>query len=276
MKTDFVKIEGSGNDFILIDRIGVTDNEKEWGLYVKAACERKFGIGADGVLLLESHPACDFKMRIFNPDGSEVEMCGNGARCCAYYYFHKTGLGEVKFDTLAGVMHATKGAEERVKLNMPSPSEAKVDMTIKLDGNEMKVSYINTGVPHVIVETDQIDSVDVKRIGSGIRYNEAFSPSGTNADFIQATEESSLIVRTYERGVEEETLACGTGVVASAIIAAIKGLVSPPVNVKTRGGDEMKVYFELKEESGIEINNVQLEGGVNLVYKGEIDLNGLI
>jgi diaminopimelate epimerase len=275
MKIDFVKIEGSGNDFILIDSIKKELSGIDWGKTVPVLCDRKFGVGADGVLLLESHSSCDFTMRIFNPDGSEVEMCGNGARCSAYYFLKKEKKENISFNTIAGVMRAEGNEDGRVRLSLPDPTKAEMDIFIKLPQSEIGVSFINTGVPHVVVETSHLDAVEVEKMGRMIRNHNRFAPEGTNVDFVMVTGESSLEVRTYERGVEEETLACGTGVIASAAIESLKGKVVPPVTVKTRGGDILKVYFTLAEHEDLlsRIRDVKLEGKVNLVFKGQIDLN---
>jgi diaminopimelate epimerase len=274
MKINFIKTEGGGNDFVLIDRINNSSEDISWNKFVPGICARKHGVGADGVLVLENHPQCDFTMRIFNPDGSEVEMCGNGARCCAFYYFKKENVDTTKFNTLAGIMQAESGTNKRVKLSLPDPIEIRLDMLIKLDTNELSVSSINTGVPHVIVETERLETIDVNDLGRKIRYNEEFSPKGTNVDFVEATGKSSIEVRTYERGVEEETLACGTGVVASAVIESLKGRVAPPVNVKTRGGEIMKVYFKQSDKEDLisRVYDVKLEGKANIVFEGEIEL----
>jgi diaminopimelate epimerase len=274
MKLDFIKTEAAGNDFVLIDRIGADSNKPDWNSVVPEICTRKKGVGADGVLIIEDHPNCDFTMRIFNPDGSEVDMCGNGARCSAYYYFKKTGTGKAKFSTLAGIIWAEKGTADRVRLTLTPPTGIKLDVLIKMEENELSVSYINTGVPHVVVESERLDQVDVERLGRSIRYNEAFAPQGTNADFVNIIDGSNIEVRTYERGVEEETLACGTGVVACAIVESLKGKVTSPVNVKTRGGEVMVVYFKQtdKEDLISRVNDVKLEGNVHQVYTGEIEV----
>ncbi|MFC2048908.1 diaminopimelate epimerase [Elusimicrobiota bacterium] len=274
MKRKFVKVEGGGNDFILFDMLDIEEKAVKWKKYVPAMCERKKGIGADGVLILERDLKNNFRMRIFNPDGQEVEMCGNGARCCAYYYCLKENIDSMRISTIAGVMSAAVKKNRIVQLNLPSPTETELDILINVNGREMGVSFINTGVPHAVIETKKIEDIDVNKLGRGIRYNRRFAPNGTNADFVQVTGPSSLKVRTYERGVESETLACGTGVVASAIIETLKERVTAPVSIKTRGGEIMKVYFNITEKDDLlsRINNVRLEGKVKLVYKGTVEL----
>ncbi|MFH1416497.1 MAG: diaminopimelate epimerase [Elusimicrobiota bacterium] len=275
MNIDFVKIEGAGNDFVLIDRIDTGSETIKWKKVVPSLCRRKFGIGADGVLVLEPHDDSDFKMRIFNPDGGEVSMCGNGARCSAYYYFSREEVSSTKFCTGAGIMRAEASKKGRIRLSMTQPTGIELDILIRTEDGELSVSFIDTGVPHVVVETEKLDSLDVEKLGRAIRHNERFLPEGTNADFLQVTGKSSLEVRTYERGVEGETLACGTGAVASAIIASLKNKVVPPVDIKTRGGDVMKVYFQKSDDEDLisRIYDVKLEGAVNRVFTGSFDID---
>ncbi|MGM0441436.1 MAG: diaminopimelate epimerase [Elusimicrobiota bacterium] len=275
MKLEFTKIEATGNDFILVDGLDPSWELPEgWEDIVEKICTRNRGVGADGVLLLEKDSSADFKMRIFNSDGGEVEMCGNGARCVAYYYSRKTGRENIKFTTLAGLMRAQKGKDNMVKLSLPDPRDIQLDMLLNIEGRELSGSYINTGVPHVIVETKKLDSLDVEKLGRGIRYNKKFAPEGTNADFVSKEDENTVKIRTYERGVEEETLACGTGVIAGAVVENLKGRVEPPVEVITRGGDIMKVYFKKNKDKDLisRVYNVKLEGPVNIVYTGTVRL----
>lgn len=274
MMIDFVKMQGTGNDFILIDRTDSNSDVIKWKKLVIGMCERKIGIGADGVLVIERSKNNDFLMRIFNPDGSEVDMCGNGARCAAYYHFIKDKTEQTVFETLAGVMKAELSGKDNVRLILPDPEDTRLDILIRIETGELSVSYINTGVPHVIVETDKLDDMDVNNIGRAVRFNDEFAPDGTNVNFVKVTGESSLEVRTYERGVEEETLACGTGVIAAAVIEALRGKVTAPVSVQTNGGDILKVHFNISdgEELSSRIYNVKLEGSAEVVYKGRVEL----
>ncbi len=247
----------------------------KWKKMVPAICNRRRGVGADGVLVLEKEKGMDFRMRIFNPDGGEVEMCGNGARCCALYFFEKKGKNELEFQTGAGAMQAEKGKGNSIKLLMPDPSGIHLDMVVNLGDTEISGSFINTGVPHFVVETDSIDSIDVVDMGRKIRHNSEFAPAGTNANFVSVTGKSSLRVRTYERGVEDETLACGTGVVASAVVQALRKKVTPPVKVLTEGGSAMKVYFGAGGEADLisSVYNVKLEGKAREVFRGTLELS---
>ncbi len=240
--------------------------------FAKYVCRRKISVGGDGLLFLEDSKKADFKMRIFNPDGSEVDMCGNGARCVGYYFADKEDKREVKFETGAGIMKAEVTGKEMIGLNMGAPTETKLDILININGQQISCSYINTGVPHVIVETEKLEDTEVDKLGRAIRYNNEFTPEGTNVDFVRVTGKSSIKIRTYEKGVEAETMACGTGVAASAIIQSLKVKVKPPVEVTTRGGDIMKVRFSQsnKEDLISKINNMVLEGPAKLVFSGEI------
>ncbi len=270
IKLNFVKIEGGGNDFILFDIRGLKKNKLNFNKISQFICRRKTGIGADGVLLIEKDNNLDFTMRIFNPDGSEVEMCGNGARCSAYYFGKKESIKEMRFNTLAGNMRAKIIRDNNIRLSLPTPTDTELGIIIDFADNQMSVSYINTGVPHVIVRSNKIDELDVEKIGKNIRFHMRFAPEGANVDFVEAIDNSTIKVRTYERGVEEETLACGTGAIASAIIESLKGKVNSPVRVLTKGGQIMKVYFKKSNEPDLlsSVYDVALEGKVNKVFEG--------
>ena len=270
----FTKLEGGGNDFILVDNRGVRGGKTGWDERSIKLCARKTGIGADGVLLLQDHRNSDFMMRIFNSDGSEAEMCGNGARCAAYYYYLETNKKKVKFITLAGIMKSSIKPGGVVNLLLPAPTGTELNRLINIEGKQMSVSFINTGVPHAVVETSRLEEIDVKKTGRQIRYNEAFAPAGTNVNFVTVKAPGLLEIRTYERGVEDETLACGTGVTASAIISALKEKTSLPVRVKTRGGLVMTVYGNISASDDLlsRVNDVRLEGHVSKVFSGETEV----
>lgn len=266
---EFSKMCAGGNDFIVID------NRKkvippDIAVFTRQVCRRKFSIGADGLLLLEnSSPGNDFRMRIFNPDGSEPGMCGNGARCIARFAQRIGVTGErMNFETLAGRIEA-EVHDDNVRLKMSDPTDIKLHLRLRLDADVYEVHYLNSGVPHVILFTESPDSLSVNELGRKIRYHREFAPEGANVDFVRVEGKSSLRLRTYERGVEEETLACGTGAVASAIAAFSLGKVSKsPVKVHTRGGEILKIYFE---GSPPKVTNVYLEGKARFVYEGEIE-----
>ena len=260
-------MSGSGNDFILIDNrdqslpVGnVTD-------FVKRVCERKISVGADGLILIERSDRADFRWRFFNADGSEVDMCGNGGRCAARFAFLRGIAGPTpSFETGAGIIDAEVKVDT-VKLRLTEPHSLRIDETIDPDGKPMNVSSINTGVPHVIHFTDDIDTFDVFNTGRQIRYHKHYQPAGTNANFVTVTDRHALRIRTYERGVEDETLACGTGSVAAALISSRKGWVDSPVAVTVKSGEILTVYFE-KIQDGF--GRVYLEGKAAVVYEGRL------
>lgn len=265
---NFTKSVATGNDFVIIDnRKKVLKNNLAGA--AKKLCDRKYGIGADGLLLLEKSESADFKMRIFNPDGSEAQMCGNGSRCIALYaYRKKAASSKMSIETLAGMLNATVSGEN-VKVRLTEPKDIQWNLCLMINECPYKVNFANTGVPHVVHFVKDIENVNVKDLGSRIRYHADFSPAGANVDFVRIADHKNkkIQVRTYERGVEDETLACGTGAVASAIIASEAEDLSSPIIVETRSGEILKVYFDMIEG---EFKNVYLEGRANLVYEGEI------
>jgi diaminopimelate epimerase len=267
MKIPFMKMSGSGNDFILIDHRKPILNEDEMKGVARKVCQRRVSVGADGLILIEKSEKANFKWRFFNSDGSEAEMCGNGGRCAARFAWLKGIAGpSLTFETLAGILSAQVDGK-RVKLEMTKPFGLKLDENISIKGKEMVLSSINTGVPHAVFFLDDIDGADVFKIGRAIRYHPHFAPAGANANFVRRENPSHLSIRTYERGVEDETLACGTGVVASALVAAFKGLVKSPVSVKTQGGETLNVHFEIKTG---EVKKVFFEGDVHIIYEAEM------
>jgi diaminopimelate epimerase len=267
MKIPFVKMSGSGNDFILIDHrkpIIEKDRMKE---FAQKVCHRRVSVGADGLIFIEPSQKADFSWCFFNADGSEPEMCGNGGRCAARFACLKGIAGpSLTFETVAGILTAHVDGI-RVKLEMTRPTVPKLDEDLLVEGKHYAVSNINTGVPHAVVFVKDIEDVDVIKIGKPLRYHVRFQPAGTNANFVHVEDESHLSVRTYERGVEDETLACGTGVVASALVAAFKGWVRSPVSVKTRGGEILTVHFEIEQG---EVKRVFYEGEVRIIYEAEM------
>ena len=264
---DFVKMNGSGNDFILIDnRDGALDvgNVVE---FVKTVCERKVSVGADGLILIEGSDRVDFAWRFFNADGSEVEMCGNGGRCAARFASLFGIAGEtMSFETRAGIIDAEVRGDV-VKLRLTDPVNLVVDDRIRINNEMLFVHSINTGVPHVVHFVRNPDEFDVFGTGRTIRYHEHYQPAGTNANFAAVLDGHTLRVRTYERGVEDETLACGTGSVASALIAARKGYVEAPVDVLVQSGETLRIHFTATE-GGFE--KVYLEGKTKVVYQGKL------
>ena len=270
VRIPFVKMVGAGNDFIIIEARKGLDYAK----FAVAACARQTGIGADGVLVLDKSTKSDYRMRIINADGSEAEMCGNGARCMASYI--EVNLNPAKslfgMETLAGeILAQVKGESVRVRLS--NPKDYRPNLNITVGGNKLEVHYIDTGVPHTIVFVEGLQEVNVNSLGALIRNHPRFAPRGTNVNFVERARNGMVAVRTYERGVEAETLACGTGSVACALIAYL----SAHPNVKKQEEASMKVLTASKEilevtfdlDEGCKIDNVWLKGRANLIAKGE-------
>jgi diaminopimelate epimerase len=264
---EFTKMNGSGNDFIIINNMNKIFSSDEFRRYVTSICRRKLSIGADGVIILEPSAVADFKWRFFNADGSEAEMCGNGSRCAAKYAFEH-GISEkfLKFETLAGIIEA-EIKDKSVKVLITKPFNLQMDYEIFIKDKKYFVSSINTGVPHVVKFVKELENYDVEKMGKLIRYHEFFQPNGTNVNFVSVESRDTLQIRTYERGVEAETLACGTGSVAAALIAYKKSFVKKPVKVKNQGGETLVIDFT--EENG-SFGKVFLEGDAKFVFQGKI------
>lgn len=263
----FTKMSAAGNDFVLIDnRNKVVKNDHK--RFARRVCERKDGVGADGLILIERSKKADFKMRIFNRDGSEAEMCGNGARACAQFaYDNRIAGGSMSFITLAGIIEA-RVLKDGVSLKMVSPKNFRKDIPITFKGGKYQFQFIDTGVPHAVVFLSKLDDIDVDAFGCFIRHHKVFQPRGTNVDFVRVIDKHTIEVRTYERGVEGETLACGTGSTASAILAAeAKGCMSP-VNVRVRSGDILTIAFRKTGDGQYE--DVSLKGPAVEIFKGTL------
>lgn len=267
----FFKMSGSGNDFILIDN---REHLVEAALgpvpvldFVQSVCRRVASVGADGLILIERSDRHAFRWRFFNADGSEVEMCGNGGRCAARFAFLKKIAGRsMSFETAAGVIDA-QVAKGIVKLRLPDPADLRLGVSLPVGGRTLETHFVNTGVPHVVHFVEDLETYDVFQTGRAIRYHEDYAPRGTNANFARVIDSRTIQVRTYERGVEDETLACGTGSVASVLIAAARGLVESPVHVRVQSGEVLKVYFEREAEG---FSRVYFEGRVQVICEGTI------
>lgn len=266
-KIEFFKMSGSGNDFIIVDnRDGIVD-EADLLYFIVKVCRRKMSVGADGFILVENAEGADFKWRFFNSDGSVAEMCGNGARCVARFAYLNGIVGpDMSFETGAGIVEA-QVAGESVKIKMTDPSDLKTDYTLELKDRSVSVSSINTGVPHVVIVTDTLDDVEVVKMGREIRLHDMFAPAGTNVNFICPIKDDTIGIRTYERGVEDETLACGTGSVAGALILARKVKIDGPINVLTRSGGKLKIYYK---ENNATYQDVYLEGDARVIYRAKL------
>jgi diaminopimelate epimerase len=258
MNITFNKYQGAGNDFIIIDNRNGKLNPSDSKL-INKLCDRRFGIGADGLILISKDSRSDFEMKYFNSDGFIGSMCGNGGRCTAHFAM-KTGIAGKKQIFLAfDGIHEAFVEKDIVRLQMGNVNEYKL-----IDNNY----FLNTGSPHYVIFKEDVDKVDVALEGKNIRWSSKFAPGGTNVDFVQVLDKG-LYIRTFERGVEEETLACGTGVTASAIASVLKGhFDTNSVNVRARGGN-LKVEFEIHKER---ITNIWLSGPATFVYGGEIEI----
>lgn len=271
----FTKMTGAGNDFIVIDNRDGHIPEAGRGELIQKWCRRRLDVGADGVLLVERPDGgeADFRMRYYNADGGEAESCGNGARCIARFANLIGAAGDaMTFETQAGLYRAEMSGDD-VILTLGDPANLRLEVPVAIP--ELKggsVDVVNTGVPHAVVFADEITTLDVQGLGSRIRYHQVFQPAGTNVNFAKLEGKNLIGVRTYERGVEGETLACGTGSAAVALIANLKGLAESPVSIRTSGGPVLKIHFERREgEGGTESGgfyNVRLEGEARVVYEG--------
>lgn len=253
----FVKMHGAGNDFVMID-----DRKRTFPCErgkIAALAAKGTGIACEGVILVQESSVADFKMRFFNPDGSEAELCGNGARCVAKFA-REIGAAKtdrMRFETLAGEVRAEIVGESLVKIWMPPPKDLRAD-------------FINSGVPHKIVSVENLVTQDVAGEGRRIRYSEEFAPAGTNVDFVKYLPPHLAYVRTYERGVEAETGACGTGAVAAALVGVAQHEMSFPVEVRTALGYTLVIDGEF---DGVTFNSVTLTGPVATVFKGTFSGN---
>ncbi|HNX80659.1 MAG TPA: diaminopimelate epimerase [Candidatus Omnitrophota bacterium] len=265
----FTKMVGTGNDFIVIENgLTIIQPHRRTKL-IQCLCDRKYGIGADGVLFLEKSKKADLRMRIINSDGSEAEMCGNGARCAVLYAHNRLALKNkknIRLETRAGIIDS-EVHKDSVKVKLTDPHKLKLDIPLVVNGRKLRVNFINTGVPHVVVFTEGLGSIGVVAIGRAIRNHPYFAPRGTNVNFIEVLGKNSIAVRTYERGVEDETLACGTGSTASALIFASKTCCDGDVVVHTRSNENLHIYFN---RQGNSFRDVWLEGKVSFVFEGKI------
>ena len=269
MMLEFTKMNGAGNDFVLLDnRDGKTQLTRE---QVVRLCHRQRGIGADGLFLLvpSASGRADWAWEFYNSDGSTADMCGNGARCFARFIQRRAGSGlATTFETGAGIITATFQGE-RVTVNLTQPKDLHLHQKVPVSAGNLLVHSLNTGVPHAVLFVPDADQAMVQQMGAEIRHHAHFAPKGTNVNFVQLLGPNAIRVRTYERGVEGETLACGTGVTASALVAArVHGFTSP-VQVQVQGGDRLEVSFT---EAGGEFSDVRLSGPADLVFEGRIEV----
>jgi diaminopimelate epimerase len=259
----FSKYSGCGNDFILIDNRSKTFPLDT--LIVQKLCERNEGIGADGIILIENSNVADYRVRIFNSDGSEAEMCGNGMRCYGKFLQELKIPGE-KFRIEAKEREVTIDLiDEQVKIGMGKVSQLQLDLKITIDDTPTSVDFIDTGVPHAVQFVKDIQTVDLLSLGPKVRYHPHFQPKGTNYN-VAAVVDSEIWMRTYERGVENETLACGTGATAVALAASRRYGISSPISIHTRSGEILEIGFVW---DGGTPNQVTSRGPAKLIFRGE-------
>lgn len=265
----YYMMAGSGNNFIVVDNR--EHLVKDRNQFAAKVCQNP---GADGVLFIEQskEKQTDFFMRIVNADGSEAEACGNGYRCVGLYASKHLKVPNPKFisvGTLGGLVEINAAKPQAIQVKMIDPVDYKAEIKIPLKDQILTAGFINTGVPHTVLFVEDLKNISVQELGKSIRNHSLFSPKGTNVNFVQITGKNSLSIRTYERGVEGETLACGTGSAAAAIIANLVGQVEAPVEILPRSGEKLKVYFI---RSGKKVINVYLEGPAEFVSQGRLSI----
>jgi diaminopimelate epimerase len=259
----FTKMHGCGNDFIVVDNR--VPQREEWPVdFVAHICAAHTGIGADGLLLVEDSQRAGFRMRFFNSDGREAEMCVNGSRCICYFA-HLSGIvdTEFTFEAMDGVHHAWVTGPEMIRVEVhlhPMPEKRSLPPNFRFVQPVEFAGFLNTGVPHLVLTGTEIAGMDIETTGSSLRFHQYYAPQGTNVNFVQKVSENSIFVRTFERGVDAETLACGSGV--TACVLALRNELNNTVDVQTRGG---KLRVMLPENNN---GPIYLEGPVRTVYHG--------
>ncbi len=274
----FMKLSGSGNDFILIDNRRQIVTPARASRLAAKICAHRLSVGGDGLILIERSRRAHFRWRLYNADGSEAEFSGNGARCAARFAFvRRIAPKRMRFETLAGLIEAemVPGPSDRrshprptaVKVRFPDPTGLRLNLRINVGGVEREAHFIDTGVPHCVYLVEEPESVDLVAIGRPTRYHELFQPAGTNVNFIKVLNPHRIRIRTYERGVEDETLACGTGSIASALVASLVAKVESPVTMVPESGLELTVYFGSRDGR---FSDMHLQGDARTVHEGWI------
>ncbi|MFH2069452.1 MAG: diaminopimelate epimerase [Candidatus Omnitrophota bacterium] len=255
----FTKAVGSGNDFIIID--SRLEKVPDPAQMAQDLCRRHLSVGADGILLLEDSHQAEYRMRIFNPDGSEAEMCGNGLRCFLFYLVRKELTETERFitvETKAGLRRG-KVKGNFVTASLGEPGNPALSFPLDIEGRQFTASFVNTGVPHTVIEVKDLANFPVKELGRKIRFHPRFAPDGTNVDFV-GIRNNLILIRTYERGVEDETLSCGTGTAAAGFLLCQLGKIHLPVSVQAASGETLTVSEQDKE--------IFIAGEVRIVYEG--------
>ena len=270
-KIAFTKMHGAGNDFVLIDDRAETFPVHDHILLAMLATPRT-GIACEGVILVQKSAVADFRMVFFNPDGTEADLCGNGARCVAAFA-REIGVvtsPAMTFETRAGLVDAEVSPSGAVKVWMPEPKNRRYGLQVKVGDTFVAGDYVEAGVPHFIVPCESVASVDVEGLGRALRLSDAIAPNGTNVDFVQFLPAHKAIIRTYERGVEAESGACGTGAVATAVVAVETKKMSLPVHIRTSQGYTLTVDGDWRHAKA---TGFTLTGPVKKVFDGVVDLD---
>lgn len=273
MMLHFYKMTGAGNDFVMVDNRDLSLSAVLTHDAIASLCDRRFGIGGDGLIAVEpAQNGGDVRMRYYNSDGGEAEMCGNGARCfTAFVNFLTQGaLSDIRFETMAGIVRGTMRGDGMVTVQLTTPKDMKLNALPATDTVPAPVHFINTGVPHAVAYLDDVADIDIRKMGAFLRYHEAFAPAGTNANFACVLSPRHLRLRTYERGVEDETLACGTGMTATALLHAVLTGAPSPISLDVAGGVTLSVGFERGADNTF--SNVTLTGPAVRVFEGTVEL----
>ena len=284
-KIPFMKFSGAGNDFIVVDNRDRAIDPKKMPAFVAGVCRRHLSIGGDGLIFLEKSRKYDFRWRFYNNDGGEANFCGNGARCVARFaYLKKIAPKAMRFEGTAGVIDAHVDGEQvtvcvpapsgvrlHVRLSVPSHRRRRSDITVPSsashEGTTLEGHVINTGVPHFVYFVQDTATAEIMGIGRPIRYHDTFKPAGTNVNFAQVVDRHTIKIRTYERGVEDETLACGSGALASALVAALVHKVESPITVIPLSRMPLRVSFK---QSGERFAKLTLTGEARAVFEGQM------
>ena len=273
MKLHFTKMTGAGNDFVMIDNRDLSLSHVLTKEAIAHLCDRRFGIGGDGLIAVEPATADgEVRMRYYNSDGGEAEMCGNGARCFTAFVHHLSSgsVKQLRFETLAGIILGQVHADGSITVQLTTPQGMKLHVLSPDEQLPAPVHFVNTGVPHAVAFLDDVDHIDIMKLGAYLRYHKAFAPAGTNANFACVLSPQHLKLRTYERGVEGETLACGTGMTATALLHAELTGAPSPIQLDVAGGCTLAVSFE-KTAPG-HYSNITLTGPAVIVFEGIIYL----
>jgi diaminopimelate epimerase len=284
-KIPFMKISGAGNDFIVVDNRNRVVDPRKMPAFVASVCARHLSVGADGLIFIEKAPKAHFRWRFYNNDGGEADFCGNGARCVARFaYLKRIAPKKMRFEGAAGAVEAMVDGE-LVTVRVPDPTDLRLNMRLDMPphrrqrtdpaapsnpgkiGMTLEGHAINTGVPHFVYFVDDTATAEVIGLGRQIRWHDCFKPAGTNVDFVEVVDRRTLRIRTYERGVEDETLACGSGAIAAALVAAVVHKVESPVSVVPLSRSPLTVSFKV---DGPRFTNIALTGEARAVYEGEM------